>query len=63
MKVAAYDTSGQFMAVLDEGVAKRAVERREAVRIPQGVRLRVDVPPRALTPEEKRRIELAKQRA
>ena len=63
MRIAAYDTDGQFLASVDEGVAKRALARREAVRIPEGVRLRKEVPLRQLTGEEKRRIELAKQRA
>ena len=62
-RIAAYDTDGQFLAAVDEGVAKRALATREVVRIPEGVRLRTERPLRQLTGEEKRRIELAKQRA
>lgn len=65
-KVAAFDPDGHFLAAVHPGYVTRALARREAVRIPEGIRLRPTAAAAGwhdLTPEEKRRIVLARERA
>lgn len=67
--IAAYDPDGFFLAALSPACADRALARREAQRVPgrrDAIRLRASAAAtgfRSLTPEEKRAIELRKQRA
>lgn len=62
MKLAAFDPDGHYLAAIDEVAADRALARREAVRISNGIQLRASAASdiRKLTPEEKRRQYLRK---
>lgn len=64
-RIAAYDPDGFYLAAMDPACAERAIARREAARIPGGIALRPSAakPIRELTPEEKRRIVLARERS
>lgn len=64
MRVAAYDPAGQLLALCTPEAAERALARREAVRTQHGIQLRASqaVGIREMSPEEKRRRELAKHR-
>lgn len=59
--VPAYDADGHFLAVVYPGYSDK--HPREVAVDETGIRLRrsAAVPIRALTPEEKRRVELARQ--
>lgn len=59
---AVFDNLGQFMLYANEGYVEAALKRGELTEGEDGVLTLNPKPIRALTPQEKRNLELAKQR-
>lgn len=62
LKRPAFDPDGNFLAFVSSDYAAAAIRRGECV-LAEGHLVVVPQPIRALTPEEKRRLELARERA
>lgn len=63
LKRPAFDPEGNFVAVVSDEYRARAIARGECVVSDDGYLVVLPQPIRELTPEEKRRLALAKERA